>query len=93
MPASIMENEKGANVEANIEDYARLAEGQSKRVAELEKTLGDNATEEQKIELFRETDKLRHYENAVSGIPHARAYLAANAARKSVLNRAVVQPI
>ena len=90
-----MELKTDTNAESDVErvDYTKLASEQAERVAELEARFKEKPADDLTGELDRETDKLRHYENAASGIPHARALFAARQAKKSALGNAIIQPL
>ena len=73
-------------------DYTDLAAKQFEKLKKLEQSAAANPSEAAAAELNIETDRLRFLQNAAKGDPRSRAANAITTARKSALNKAIVQP-
>jgi hypothetical protein len=88
-----MENEiqKQATENKQPINYEEKIEQQTLVVKKLEDSYKKNPSAELELDLTRETDLLRHYENAAVGIPKERARIAVEIARSITINKAVQQ--
>jgi len=73
-------------------DYRSKIPPQAENVRRITDEFATSPSDDLREELERETERWRYYMNAAKGNPKNRARLAAEIAKRSVLNNAVVQP-
>ena len=71
-------------------DYRNLMVSQENKVRQITDELGQKPSDDLRVNLVRETELLNHFVNATKGNPKHRAAVAAQIAKQSVLNKAVV---
>ena len=85
------EHQKQATEKKQPVNYEEKIEQQAEVVNKLKDSYKKNPSAELELDLNREIDLLRHYENAAVGTPKERARIAAEMARSITLNKAVQQ--
>jgi hypothetical protein len=83
------ENRQSENKET--EGYEEKIERQKESVRRLEESFKKNPSADLRLDLDRETDRLRYYTNAAEGNPKERAKKTAELARTIALDKAVKQ--